>query len=63
MLTAILRNGPCDGERIHRLSEYTRSVWRSPAGQHTRYEHSGILDPATGWPIFVYAPLRLRKAR
>jgi len=62
-MTAILKNGPCDGERIIRLSECTRSFWRHPAGQHARYKHSGTTDPATGDAVFVYAPLSRRKAQ
>jgi hypothetical protein len=62
-MTVILQNGPCDGERVIRLGEYTRSLRQHPAGQSARYQHSGTLDPASGWPIFVYAPPRQRKSR
>jgi len=57
----LLRYGPCDGERW-KVSEYSRSHWRHPGGQHERYRHSGQTDPATGCPIFVHAPLRRGKA-
>jgi len=43
-MTAILKNGPCDGERIIRLSECTRSFWRHPAGQHARYKATGRIE-------------------
>jgi len=61
-MTAILKNATCDGERVTRLPENTTSVWRHPAGQHFRYVDSGMADPATGVSIFVYSPLRRRKA-
>jgi hypothetical protein len=57
MKTILLQNGPCHGERW-KVSEASRFHWRHPAGRHERYRHSGQCDPATGCPIFVYAPRR-----
>jgi hypothetical protein len=60
MLNILLKNGPCDGERVPKVSEYSRFHWRWPGGRHERYRHSGQVDAATGCVIFVYAPRRSR---
>jgi hypothetical protein len=62
-MTVILKDSTCEGERVSRLSENTTSVWRHPAGEHLRYVHTGAIDSATGYRIFVHSPLRRRKSR
>jgi hypothetical protein len=51
--------GSCDGE-VTSVGEFCRSLRRHPNGKSERYVHSGLADPATGYPIFVYTSPRRR---
>jgi hypothetical protein len=57
-MTILLRQGLCDGEIVEQVSQYSRSHRRHPQGRSERYRHTGQIDTATGYPIFVYTPPR-----
>jgi hypothetical protein len=62
MITIVLKHGLCDGELISRMPAQTLTHWRHPGGRNLRYQDSGATDPVTGYSIFVYKPLRHRRA-
>jgi hypothetical protein len=59
-MTILLQQAPGSGERTIkiRVRDTDRFHYWSFKGQRRRYQDSGQVDAATGFPIFVYAPRR-----
>jgi hypothetical protein len=60
-MTAILKNGPCNGELVNVPDNSMQHSMRV-AGCHVVYKDTGEVDPETGHQILAYQPPKPKPA-